>query len=60
MTQIKNEVSMQLYGDADLINRIIFALSEGLDLECNETHSKPYTTKRGREGTYKKVQCSLR
>lgn len=56
---ITNEVTLQMFGDPVLQERIIFMLSEGLHLQCNETRCTTYTTKRGKHGTHKNVVCKV-
>ena len=51
MAQIKDTVSVQLYGDKDFELQIIEALkSSGVVVKT--TQEKPYSTKKGDEGYY--------
>jgi ACT domain-containing protein len=51
MAQIKDTVSVQLYGDKDFEMEIIKAL-ESAGVAVKTTQEKPYTTKKGDEGYY--------
>ena len=54
MAQIKDKVSVQLYGDAAFQDQIIDVLkSGGVAVAVGQT--KPYTTKKGDEGTYRSL-----
>ena len=59
MTRIKDEVTVQLYGDEVLQDRILFYLEQMTGLACSVQTSKPYTTKKGKEGTYRSVTLTI-
>ena len=54
MTKIKDKVSVQFYGDGSFQEQVIEVLkSGGVNVSVGQT--KPYTTKKGDEGTYRSL-----
>ena len=56
---IKNEVSIQLYGDGELQERLLKIVSTALDTEIRVTNEKDYETKKGASGHYMQVKLKL-
>ena len=49
---IVDRVTVQMYGDKDLQQRILHAISAALSTEPVVKSDKPYETKRGQAGNY--------
>ena len=58
-TPITDEISMQVYGDEKLQERLIKLLAESFNTEVTVSGEKEYETKKGRTGHYMSVKLKL-
>ena len=58
MTTKNNSISMKIFGDAEVTDRILQLISNELNTEIKITHEKGYTTKAGKEGRFTDVRFS--
>ena len=56
---IVNEVSIQLYGDGALQQRVLGIVADALGTELLVTNEKDYETKKGASGHYMQVKLTL-
>ena len=56
---IKDEVSIQLYGDAEVQERLLKIVSNAFDVELRVTSEKDYETKKGMSGHYIAAKLKL-
>ena len=60
MTQpIKNELSMQLYGDIKLQEKLLQVMADAFDEDVSVKSEKDYETKYGRTGHYMQIKIKL-
>ena len=60
MTQpIKNELSMQVYGDIKLQEKLLKIMADACDTEVAVKAEKDYETKYGRSGHYMNIKLKL-
>ena len=56
---IKNELSMQVYGDQVLQEKLVQLMADSFGTEVNIRQERPYETKRGRSGHYMNISLKL-
>lgn len=57
--KITNEVTLQLYGDGELQETILSAISKALGVDVEVRSEKDYVTKKGAEGHYMQTLIKL-
>lgn len=55
---IKDEVDVQLYGDGEMQKQLLVVL-EGHGFIINTQTDKPYETKKGKTGQYRKLKITI-